>query len=56
VIFRAATDGSAELRYVATDDIKPLVHKRREASEAEYIGFMRQRFAAAGLPRPNDAE
>jgi NAD(P)-dependent dehydrogenase (short-subunit alcohol dehydrogenase family) len=44
VIFSAVTDGTHQLRYVATDDIKPLVAKRRETSEAEYIGFMRGQF------------
>ncbi len=47
VIFRAATDGSDQLRYVATEDIKPLLQRRRETSEAEYIGFMRGRFGAS---------
>jgi NAD(P)-dependent dehydrogenase (short-subunit alcohol dehydrogenase family) len=42
VIFDAATDGSDQLRYVATDDIKPLIEKRRESSEAEYMAFMRE--------------
>ena len=54
VIFRAATDGSDRLRYVATDDIKPLLQKRRETSEAEYIGFMRERFGASDERRPNE--
>lgn len=43
VIFTAATDGSDQLRYVATDDIKPLVAARRETSEKEYMAFMRSR-------------
>ncbi len=30
------------LRYVATDDIKPLIRARRETSEAEYMAFMRE--------------
>lgn len=41
VIFQAATDGTTQLRYVATEDIVPWVKMRREASEAEYIPFMR---------------
>ncbi|TSD86921.1 SDR family oxidoreductase [Mycobacterium sp. KBS0706] len=41
VIFTAATDGTGQLRYVATEDIKPLVRARRETSEAEYMAFMR---------------
>jgi NAD(P)-dependent dehydrogenase (short-subunit alcohol dehydrogenase family) len=44
VIFRAATDGSDQLRYVATEDIQPLVQKRRETSEGEYVAFMRAQF------------
>jgi NAD(P)-dependent dehydrogenase (short-subunit alcohol dehydrogenase family) len=44
VIFDAATDGTTRLRYVATEDIRPLVEARREASEEEYIGMMRSRF------------
>ncbi|MGO4124198.1 SDR family oxidoreductase [Inquilinus sp. YAF38] len=43
VIYTAATDGTDQLRYVATDDIKPLVRARRETSEAEYMAFMRER-------------
>lgn len=43
VIYDAATDGTDQLRYVATEDIKPLVEKRRGSSEAEYIAFMRER-------------
>lgn len=48
VIFTAATDGTDQLRYVATDDIKPLVRARRETSEAEYMGFMRERMTPRG--------
>jgi NAD(P)-dependent dehydrogenase (short-subunit alcohol dehydrogenase family) len=44
VIFEAATDGTNQLRYVATADIAPLVKARRETSEQEYIAFMRSRF------------
>ncbi|MCY1018985.1 SDR family oxidoreductase [Pyxidicoccus sp. MSG2] len=50
VIFRAATDGTDQLRYVATKDIEPLVQARRETSEPEYIAFMRSRFMP-GLAR-----
>jgi NAD(P)-dependent dehydrogenase (short-subunit alcohol dehydrogenase family) len=46
VIYTAATDGSNQLRYVATDDLKPLLKARRETSEAEYIGLMRSQFSA----------
>ncbi|MFZ1055957.1 MAG: SDR family NAD(P)-dependent oxidoreductase, partial [Opitutaceae bacterium] len=44
VVYEAATDGKSRLRYVATDDIKPLVKSRRETSEDEYMAFMRARF------------
>jgi NAD(P)-dependent dehydrogenase (short-subunit alcohol dehydrogenase family) len=45
VIFGAATDGTTRLRYVATEDIEPLVRVRRETSEEEYAAVMRARFA-----------
>lgn len=48
VIYEAATDGADRLRYVATEDIKPMVAARRETSEEEYIRFMRERFDALG--------
>ena len=51
VIYTAATDDSDQLRYVGTDDIKPLVAARRNTSEAEYMAFMRERFA----PRLDEA-
>jgi NAD(P)-dependent dehydrogenase (short-subunit alcohol dehydrogenase family) len=44
VIYQAATDGTNQLRYVATDDIRPWVAARRESSEAEYMSMMRNRF------------
>jgi NAD(P)-dependent dehydrogenase (short-subunit alcohol dehydrogenase family) len=44
VIFSAATDGTDQLRYVATEDIMPLVKARRETSEQQYIEFMRWRY------------
>lgn len=47
VIFDAANDGSTQLRYVATDDIRPLVAARRETSETEYVSFMRNQFMIA---------
>ena len=43
VIFGAATDGTSQLRYVATADIAPLIKPRRETSEQEYITFMKSR-------------
>lgn len=45
VLFEAATDGTSQLRYLATADIAPLVKARRETSEAEYMAFMRSRFS-----------
>ena len=58
VMFEAATDGTNQLRYVATDDIKPLVHARRETSEAAYMALMRERFAftadGASASRPDE--
>ena len=44
VIYDAATDGTDRLRYVATEDIKPLVNARRETSEEAYVALMRARF------------
>ena len=43
VIVGAATDGTSQLRYVATADIAPLIKARRETSEPEYITFMKSR-------------
>jgi NAD(P)-dependent dehydrogenase (short-subunit alcohol dehydrogenase family) len=44
VIFQAVTDGTRQLRYVATEDIKPLVKARRETSEGAYMALMRGQF------------
>jgi NAD(P)-dependent dehydrogenase (short-subunit alcohol dehydrogenase family) len=44
-IFTAAIDGIDQLRYVATENIKPWIAARRETSEAEYMAFMRARVA-----------
>ncbi|MDB6019762.1 MAG: short-chain dehydrogenase [Pedosphaera sp.] len=46
VIFEAATDGTNQLRYVATADIEPLVQARRETSEQEYLATMRSQFSS----------
>jgi NAD(P)-dependent dehydrogenase (short-subunit alcohol dehydrogenase family) len=46
VIYQAATDGTDRLRYIATEDIKPLIKARRESSEEDYIALMRARFRA----------
>ena len=48
VIYDAATDGTDRLRYVATEDIVPLVKARRETSEEQYMALMRGRFGGAG--------
>jgi short-subunit dehydrogenase len=50
VIFEAATDGTSQLRYLATADIAPLVKARRETSEQEYIALMRSRFSSKQHP------
>lgn len=47
VIYRASTDGTARLRYVATNDIETLARARRETSEDAYMAMMRVRF---GVP------
>jgi short-subunit dehydrogenase len=44
VVFKAATDGTDTLRYVATNDILPLVNSRRTAGEDAYIAMMRKSF------------
>jgi NAD(P)-dependent dehydrogenase (short-subunit alcohol dehydrogenase family) len=44
VILTAASDGTRQLRYVATADIVPLVKARRETSEENYSAMMRARF------------
>lgn len=41
VLFDAATDGTDQLRYVATDAIKQKVELRRSGGEAAYVKFMR---------------
>jgi NAD(P)-dependent dehydrogenase (short-subunit alcohol dehydrogenase family) len=51
VIFGAATDGTRQLRYVATPGIVPLVTKRRETSEAAYIDYMRATFEDPTISR-----
>jgi len=52
VIFEAATDGTNQLRYLATADIAPLVKARRETSEPEYIALMRSQFMPKGQTTP----
>ena len=48
-IHGATTDGTDQLRYVATEDIQPLVKARRETSEADYIVLLRARFGSKSL-------
>ncbi|CAA9389169.1 3-oxoacyl-[acyl-carrier protein] reductase [uncultured Leptolyngbya sp.] len=50
-IYQAATDGTDRLRYVATEDIKPMVKARRETSEDKYIAFMQARFGNKMYPK-----
>jgi NAD(P)-dependent dehydrogenase (short-subunit alcohol dehydrogenase family) len=50
VIFDAATDGTDRLRYVATEDIKPLVMARRETGEEGYMALMLSRFGGGDMP------
>ena len=40
------TDGTDQLRYVATEDIKPLIKVRWETSEEKCLAFMRVRFGS----------
>lgn len=44
VIYQASIDDSEQLRYVATEDIKPLLQARRESCESDYIQLMRATF------------
>ncbi|TFW13647.1 SDR family oxidoreductase [Duganella callida] len=48
VIYQAVTDGSDQLRYLATEDIRSLVEARRNTSESDYITLMRQRYGFTG--------
>lgn len=44
VLFEAATDGTDQLRYIATPDIEPLIRLRRESGEAQYMRAMKTQF------------
>ncbi|MFM2089338.1 MAG: hypothetical protein RLZZ237_4207 [Pseudomonadota bacterium] len=48
VIFGAATDQSARLRYVIGEDIAELVRIRREMGEDSYLALMRAQFLSTG--------
>jgi NAD(P)-dependent dehydrogenase (short-subunit alcohol dehydrogenase family) len=50
-IFAAATDGTDQLRYTPTDDIRPVLAARRETSEQNFIAIVRSFF----LPPPANA-
>ncbi|MCU1758571.1 SDR family oxidoreductase [Pseudomonas sp. 14P_8.1_Bac3] len=56
VIFDAASDGTDRLRYVATQDIEPLVKARRETSEADYMALMRSKFATRPIKKASVGE
>jgi NAD(P)-dependent dehydrogenase (short-subunit alcohol dehydrogenase family) len=45
VIYGAVTDGTKRLRYLAGDDVKHLVKKRRELSDEAYEKYMRTQFS-----------
>ncbi|MNJ79437.1 hypothetical protein D3C77_774560 [compost metagenome] len=51
VILQAANDRSDRLRYVATEDIQPLVRARRETSEEAYMALMRERLMPMSVRR-----
>lgn len=43
VIYQAATDGTAQLRYIAGDDAKMVIETRAKISQDEYYAMMRKR-------------
>lgn len=44
VLFTAATDGSAQLRYVAGDDAKSILGAKAQMSEADFAAMIKQNF------------
>ena len=44
VIFRAATDGTDQLRYTAGDDAAQFMAQRKAASDEEFIGGLKKQF------------
>lgn len=44
VIYRAATDGTDQLRYTAGEDAGPLMAKRKAEDDATFLGDMRKHF------------
>ncbi|MBX9601073.1 MAG: SDR family oxidoreductase [Bryobacteraceae bacterium] len=44
VIYQAATDGSAQLRYAAGEDAKAILAMRPGLSDADYVVMLKQRF------------
>jgi short-subunit dehydrogenase len=47
-LYDAATDGSAQLRYVIGEDAKALMQTRKDIGEEALMGAMLQRFGLAG--------
>ncbi|MDM1362643.1 SDR family oxidoreductase [Myroides marinus] len=48
-IFRAVTDGTQQLRYVAGSDIEQMINTRKEKTEQEYVEYLRGLFAPQGF-------
>lgn len=46
VVFDAVNDGSEQLRYVATEDVRPLISMRRGSSEEQFMAHMRRLFSS----------
>ncbi len=44
VIYRAATDGTSQLRYIAGEDAKQMIASRKSADDETFIGGMKQQF------------
>ena len=43
VIYQAATDGTAQLRYIAGDDAKMVIDTRAKISQEDYYSMIRKR-------------
>ena len=54
-IFDAATDASAQVRYVVGDDATALMQARKDMGEEALLGAMRQRFGLAGAAADDPA-
>ncbi|HXE77805.1 MAG TPA: SDR family NAD(P)-dependent oxidoreductase, partial [Rhodanobacter sp.] len=46
-LYDAATDGTAQVRYVVGDDARAIMQMRKELGEEALLGAMRQRFGLA---------